>query len=198
MKIHAAAEMVAQALTPVTQRVVVAGSIRRGSRIPKDIEIVAEPVMNRDLFGRVGSPVLDELRGVLADLGRTLRGGPRYRQLTLYEGGHTLDLFLVYRPSQWGTQLAIRTGPAGLSHLAVANLRRRGMLCRAGRVLGKQPTPTSRRRTIDTPTEREFFELCGLPAVPPEHRDHLLRQLQGNQYRPARGDDAPAPFQVPA
>lgn len=100
--------------------------------------------------------------------------------------GFTHELFTADADS-WGAILAIRTGPAELSKSLVTNLLRRGMRCKEGRVWRCVPcchcqaAPPGKCRACDgtglepegavpTPTERSFFDLCGVRYLDPEDR----------------------------
>ncbi len=155
-------------LRPVVIRSKVAGSLRRRKEEVGDIELVVEPQLGvADLFGR-RAPDLEMIRGVVEQWGNLRKAGDRMIQVTNVYGreGLTVDLFLVHPPAQWGSILAIRTGPSDLSRLAVTLMRDRGFRHRAGfavDVATSEPVPT--------PTEDGFFQLVGLPCLPPARRD---------------------------
>lgn len=162
---YAIAETLVLDLAPAVARLKVAGSLRRRTAEVGDIEIVAEPrATTSDLFGTPG-PDLDAIRAVALGWGRLLRNGPRFIQVERPDGLH-IDLFLVHPPAEWGSILAIRTGPAELSKHAVQQLRRRGLVHRDGHI--------ERERgggRIPTPEEADFFAAAGLPCLPPARRN---------------------------
>jgi len=163
-------------------RIVIAGSIRRKRKEVKDIEIVALPLYQHhfDLFGGTYDTVnlldarLDQLRldqtiAQAFDAHGKPRWGERYKKIRF--GDFAIDLFTP-TPISWGYILAIRTGPASLSRRYVTPKEKGGYLplgCRVthGEVLGPDGSP------YVLPTEKDFFDLLGLPELPPEQRFKL-------------------------
>lgn len=159
------AERLAGDLAAATVRCKVAGSIRRRRARVSDIEIVAEARTRSDgLFGEP-TPDTEIVRGVVAGWGRLVKSGERYMRAELPEGLF-VDVFLVSPPAQWGSILAIRTGPWELGREAVSRLKAYGLRHVEGHVLD------AAGMVIPTPTEEAFFALCGLPCVPPSKRDY--------------------------
>lgn len=160
-----AAKLVAR-LSPLVDRIEIAGSIRRGAPIPKDIELVAVPSeIADDLWGENVRPALPEIRSVCSTLGRVTKAGDRYVQVAGVLGsGLTLDLFLVHPPAEWGTIFAIRTGPAAYSQELVTRIRGRLWRCVDGHVVN------DRGEVVPTPEEEDFFRAAQTPWVPPEAR----------------------------
>lgn len=138
---------VVELLSPVCERIEVAGSIRRKNPAPADIEIVCIPrfeqrsdVEHIGLFDDQPLPPIDvnlldeRCAELLVDgtfhgrLDKNHRAaiGSKYKRL-LYRG-FALDLFVCLPPTQYGVLLAIRTGPAGFAHAFVTN---RGQKTRA-------------------------------------------------------------------
>lgn len=155
------------------RRLVVVGSVRRGAAICHDIEIVLEPMMNADLFGGE-TPLLDPLVRELWAMGTIKKQGARYIQVVdiFGEKDVALDLFLCHPPAQWGSLVAIRTGPWQLSKLAVTRMRERGAVHQDGHA--KDPNTG---RLLPTPTEHHFFKLAGLPCVDPSQRTELAHRM---------------------
>lgn len=165
-------------------RVAVAGSIRRKRERVCDIEIVAQPTGIRSgLFGgKSVEPALHSIRTVAAQWGELSKRGDRFVQvLDLWGTGLTLDLFLVHPPAEWGTILAIRTGPAELGQRAVTRLRRLSRRCVDGHV------ETVDGDRIPTPTEAHFFGACGLRYLPPEERDSERARGPVSPWTPDEG-----------
>ena len=161
-------------LKPTVERLKAAGSLRRQQETIGDIEIVAAPFVERDLFGTHPTPVLIEVDRAMRSLGTWVKGGPRYMRITdlLGHEGLSLDLFLVHPPAEWGSILAIRTGPFDLGILAMMGLSERGYAHKDGRVVkGEEPVPT--------PTEEDFFKLAGIDCLPPNRRDAQANTLKG-------------------
>lgn len=167
-----------------------AGSLRRGEPTCGDIEIVAAPAVEqlheRDLFGDVVRTVpVDRLAarmGTLADndiVARRRRPdgklawGPYWKAFT-FEGA-PVDLYTPEH-ARLGWILALRTGPEAFARQLVVPVDRTTKDGRPGLL-----PPTIRPRDgwltrgasgerIETPTEREVFDLFGLPYPEPRER----------------------------
>jgi DNA polymerase (family 10) len=152
-------------LTPYVVRVKAAGSLRRRKATVGDIEFVVEaPMATSDLFGGQ-APAVEPIRAIAAGWGAVQKAGEKLIQVTLPQGIN-VDIYVVTPPAQWGSILAIRTGPGDLGKHAVTIMRDRGILHREGHV------ETERCGiTIPTPDEESFFWLAGLPCLPPAQRD---------------------------
>lgn len=176
MSLHDAAHLAAfcySRLERHARRLVVCGSVRRGAPICNDIEIVMEPSMNIDLFGGE-TPVLDPIIDTLVRIGTIKKQGARYIQVVdiFEEEGISLDLFLCHPPAQWGSIVAIRTGPWQLSKFAVEKMKVNGL-----RHINGHVEDASNGNLIPTPTEKHFFDCADLPFVDPEERKALAKQL---------------------
>jgi len=158
-------------ISPFLKRVEIAGSIRRKVEVVGDIEIVAVPVMNTDLFQEQATPVLDPLRLELQKIGRLVKNGNRYIRVHLTKPDVYADIFIVWPPATWGSILAIRTGPHDLGKYVVTKCRERGFIHKDGHAVKEDGTP------VATDTEEQFFALAGLECPKPEHRDHLAGQV---------------------
>lgn len=172
------AEDVAAELRPLVVRLKAGGSLRRRRPHVSDIEFVAEPRMVEvDLFGAM-APVVDPIRKRLEELGTWVKGADRMMQITDLFGrpGLKCEVYLVHPPAQWGSQLAIRTGPWELGRHAVTVMRDRGYRHDEGHAI-----EISTDRTVPTPTEEDFFALAGLPCWPPSRRDDLIARIQAGE-----------------
>jgi len=157
-------------IEPFLKRVEIAGSIRRKREFVGDIEIVAVPYMNPDLFSDEATPILDPLRLELQKLGSIVKGGNRYIRVHLTKPDQHADIFLVWPPATWGSIFAIRTGPHDLGKYVVTKMQEKGFKHSEGRAIRiDDGTP------IATDTEAQFFALAGLECPKPEHRDHLAK-----------------------
>jgi DNA polymerase/3'-5' exonuclease PolX len=134
-----------------------------------DIEIVCEPVMNADLFSEHATPVLEPLRAELVKLGRIVKGGDRYIRIHMTKPDQYADLFIVWPPAQWGSIMAIRTGPRELSSYVVTRCQEAGITHKDGHAIGSDGL------VLPTETEAQFFALAGLELPRPEHRDELAK-----------------------
>lgn len=170
---HAAA--LVERLSPACDRIEVAGSIRRRKPEVGDIEVVAIPTPDRDLFGDPAGSLLDPLLDRLAREGvlSPTRGGHYFKQFLVPAAGCKLDLFLCNRDT-WGMVFTIRTGSASFSHRLVTQRDRRtsdgqfGLMpvdCRAYNARVWRGTTV-----LETPEEADVFRVLGLDWIPPEDR----------------------------
>jgi DNA polymerase/3'-5' exonuclease PolX len=126
---------------------------------------VAQPSEVTD--GLFGEPryAIQEVRQIAEGMGPIEKGGERYIQVRdIYGSGNTLDLFLVHPPSEWGVQLAIRTGPASYSMEAVSRIRGRLWKCKDGWIRDE------RGQRVPCPDEKSFFAAAQMEWIPPEER----------------------------
>ena len=106
----------------------------------------------------------DYLRGAPCTF---IKNGPRYKQIQLPEGIN-LDLFIVQPPAQWGVIYLIRTGSAEFSHRFVTPRKHGGLL--PSHLCVKDGAIWSNNHIIETPQERDVFDLAGVPWIEPEKR----------------------------
>lgn len=185
-------------LSPACERLIIAGSIRRGIQYVGDVEILAIPKFETrpvpDLFSSATESVnlLDELTlqlradGVLQDRpdknGRPAWGS-KFKRARFQD--FPLDLFVCLDPMQWGALCVIRTGPAGYSHQLVTPKGRKFKeygtdrwrtgqmpedMCEHDYRLWKLDEHGKRTEAIPTPTEADYFKALGLEYVKPEDR----------------------------
>lgn len=172
LRAQVAATAVLEALAPVCRRVAVAGSVRRLKPYVGDVEIVAEPEREEDLFGGgEGSPILKPIRAVLASFSTGPHGGGtrKLKGHNVCGTGVPVELYLVHPPAAFGSLLTIRTGPRDFSQWCMNRLRWRGYRQRNGYVVHKS---NGARAPADT--EAEFFALMGLPVLAPEKRGQVV------------------------
>lgn len=168
------------------ERIEVAGSIRRLSPSPGDIELVVVPKLvpaQNDLFGEVSEErnlLLAELNMLVnlrmlskrASADGKLCWGPRH-QRALYKGV-PVDVFQVLPPAQWGAIMAIRTGPAEFARRLVTKRSMGGFMPENMRVtLGAlwREGEDGDYAQLETPTEDDFFQAIGYADYPkPEDR----------------------------
>lgn len=173
-----------------TQRLVVAGSIRRRLALVGDIEIVAAPKLiatdQADMFGNpVGNGLVDLLHDRLERLveegriqkrtrsdGRTF-WGPAAKFLTF--DGAPIDLFTP-DADRFAWILAIRTGPADFSNALVTpvgvktHTGRRGLLPEIYKSREGWLTWRTSGERIKTTDERRLFEILGIAWKEPWER----------------------------
>ena len=173
---EAIAETIVETLSPVCERIEIAGSIRRRKKDVADVEIVCIPRMRAD--GLFGDGSIDQLRqlcdGLLAsgrmahrrDVNGRRSYGDKFKRL-LFDG-LPLDLFSVLDPNQWGVILAIRTGPAEYSHKFVTPVVQGGSMPKGMRVEGgwlwRGGSP------VNCPEESDFFREIGVVHIEPAKR----------------------------
>lgn len=111
-------------LQPFTDKLNIAGSIRREKPEVKDIEIVCLPRYfdsQPDMFGGTATKVIsDNYVKAVASLGKVIKGKPtgRYMQIELPQRIN-LDLFMPV-PEDYIRQYVIRTGSADYVHHTIA------------------------------------------------------------------------------
>lgn len=170
-------------LAPCVARLELAGSLRRGAERVGDVEFVATPVTERDFFGNSTALVLHPLRKTLRGIGTWVKGGTRMMQIrdVLGREGFKLEVYLVSPPAEWGSILAIRTGPKDLSAACVSRMLPRGLSHSKGRVVLRETG-----ETLPTPREEDFFRYADVPFVAPEEREDLARTILADRLSPPR------------
>lgn len=175
-------------LAPTCERLVIAGSIRRRTPHPGDIEIVCEPVKaGPPVFGQKGPPP-EPLTVKLAELCARAehadtylipwgKDGQRYKCYMVRhpQGGCQLDLFISRPPMQWGWLLVLRTGPADFTHWLVTPQSAGGALPEGmkfddGQLWRDADHPFTGGELVPTPTEEDVFAALGLAYRPPHQR----------------------------
>jgi DNA polymerase/3'-5' exonuclease PolX len=193
----AAAQELARMLRHTTQRLEVAGSIRRGKAEVGDIDLVALALPGDPL-----SALIDELeRGGVVSKGLNKNGDPiswsgrPCRHKALVWGEWTVNVFIVQPDRQWGPTLLIRTGPGeGNEALVTASGQRS-----PNGVAGVMP-PGMRwldgaiwRETadgwvkLDTAEEVDVYAALDLPWLRPDLRTaaEYQRWARARAHRPA-------------
>lgn len=159
-------------LAPGCYRLEVAGSLRRRKPDIGDIEFVAIPRFEDNLFGEPGHSSLDFYieRMLASALIECVKGGEKYKQFRVPSYHCNLDLFIV-QPETWGVIFTLRTGPKEFSHRLVTP-RRQGGFCPAHLRfdVGRIWTRTSPAQALDTPEEADVFRVLGLSWVEPRER----------------------------
>lgn len=168
------AKNVAAELEGAVARSKCVGSLRRKRREVGDIEFVVEPHYQEDLVGD-RYPIIDSIQVVLEEVGTWVKGKHRMMQVSDLFGveGVQLDLYIVLEPAQWGSIVAIRTGPAELGKHVMWKMRDFGFRHRQGHA---ERIETG--EIVPTPEEEDFFALANVPCVAPAKRDALLQSLQ--------------------
>jgi DNA polymerase/3'-5' exonuclease PolX len=157
-------------LSPACHRIEVAGSLRRMKPMVRDIELVAIPKMDIDLFGNpLETSYIDS---ILDDKPVTFhKKGRKYWQFSFvgtsgYE--YTVDLFLQPDPATWAVNYLLRTGSSDFSHRMVTaksfgGHKPDGYEVRDARVW-------SDGVALDLADEQDIFDLWGMEFVKPKDR----------------------------
>ena len=138
-------------IQPFCSRVEIAGSVRRGKREVKDVEICAIP---RDLF---------ELKTFM-DKQRCLRGKFPSKYSQIIYSDEKIDIYLCSKDN-WGNIFLIRTGDwefskwiMGVKTRQVGLRQRDGYLWRGN-------------ERLSCPEERDFFSRLGMAYIEPRDRN---------------------------
>lgn len=159
------AEELLTALDSVTERIVVAGSIRRHNPHPNDIELVCIPksAPQYDLFQNVVGTDRDPGFISFVNSLEKIKGEPTGKYTQRRFRGEIVDIFMVTKEN-WGSQLVIRSGPADFSHNLMIAINKRGLEHRDG-YLWKDD------KMIPVREEKELFDILGFPYLEPWERN---------------------------
>lgn len=181
---------------PYCKRFAFAGGLRRRTSDVTDIDLVIDPITlvrnkplplfpDHETQGEEADLVFEQLEVLkskgLFQPGKGYADGFKNCKLILPEG-IKLDISAVRYPAQWGVILALRSGPAEFSHWLVTNEDRGGplpddLIVQEGAVghwildfNADGQTKRVRSSLIETPEERDFFDLLQLPFIEPQLR----------------------------
>lgn len=170
-------ELVA-ALAPRCEQICIAGSLRRGKAEVGDIEVLYVPRLGLvrspgELFPKPGSLANELLEQWLTQevlLKRPNKNGvtawgPLNKLAKHSASGINVDLFATTR-EHWFVSLVVRTGSAELNTHLAASARKHGIELHAYGVIER----TATGEQIIPASEREVFELCGVPYREPALR----------------------------
>lgn len=177
-----AAELI-ELFNPVTERIEIAGSVRRGKPMCSDIEVVLIGKRSLDLFGQpsAGPTQLDLFCDDLRSQHRlterrdkngnpTWGYGARYAwYVPVWDDPRepvAVDLFGT-DPDRWGVTMVIRTGPASFSQRLVTR-GGDGWMPFGMRIEGGWLWDGSRK--VPTPEEDDVFRAINRPYIAPEER----------------------------
>lgn len=169
-QMRAIADSLVERLRPACHRIEIAGSLRRQRPMVGDIEIVAIPRLDTDLFGV--SLFTGDLDRLLAQWPiEMVKNGPKYKQFSFASTAgrrYTADLFLQPDPATWGVNFLLRTGAAEFSHRMVTpkwsgGWKPEGLEVRDARVWRGD-------EVLDTFEEEQVFELWNMDFIRPEER----------------------------
>lgn len=171
-QVRAVAEKLLEKLRPTCERLEIAGSLRRKKAMVGDIEIVAVPKLQRNLFGE--ETYLSEVDVLLLRWGvQLVLNGHKQKQFileTTKRERYQVDLFLQPDPATWGCNFLIRTGSADFTKWMVTQKSVRGACPNEFYVAGARVFTVKSTEPLDTPEEDDVFRLWGLDFIPPEER----------------------------
>ena len=163
-------------LSPVTSRLIVAGSLRRGKTEVGDVEILYVPkfeTRTEDMFSTrrvdIAGECLDAMltRGDISkrpSVRGTFAWGAQ-NKLALHRSGVPVDFFATTE-EKWWVSLVIRTGGLAMNMELTTGAQRLG---RSLNAYGSGVT-CSDGTVIQATSEEHVFELCGVKYRPPEVR----------------------------
>lgn len=188
------AERVARDVSPLVERIEIAGSLRRKKPEVHDIELVVVPKFRYvpGLFSGVNfpdepAPKINLFNECIHDAFPFLfsKDGDRMKQITLPEGIN-LEFYIVLPPAQWGVIFAIRTGCADFSRWMVT-ARRYGGACPSFLKVHDGGLYDG-AKLLETPEEKDFFNELMITWIDPEARigpraDAILTEAQQRRCR---------------
>lgn len=162
------AQTLVERLRPFCQRIEIAGSLRRKRPQIGDIEIVAIPHYQTDMWGNLCPDKETPLDRFLTQSPAMVlhKNGAKYKSFA--QSSHKIDLFLTL-PSNWGNIFAIRTGSSDFSRWLVTPVSWAGAMPIGMRQ--KDGYLWRGETRIDCPEESDLFAALGLPFIPLEDRD---------------------------
>jgi DNA polymerase/3'-5' exonuclease PolX len=190
---HTLAEAIVGKLLPFSDRVHIAGSIRREKPEVKDIEVICQPhyvdgAQASFFTDTVAEKVISQnYVQVVKSLGKVIKGKPdgRYMQIELPQRIN-LDLFMP-DPDDYFRQYAIRTGSSDYAYETIAKGWLRKGWCGSdvglrrisdcvevhGAVINKRIWRCVKPKAEKPPvwkSEKEFFDWLGVPYIMPKLR----------------------------
>lgn len=158
-------------LAPACTRIEIAGSLRRMRPMVGDIELVAIPKMDIDLFGNPleTSHIDSILDGKPVEFHKR---GRKYWQFS-FDGTsgnrYVVDLFLQPDPRTWPVNFLLRTGSAEFSHRMVTAKSQGGYKPDGYEV--RKARVWQAGKALELAEEAEIFELWGMAYVEPRDRN---------------------------
>ena len=164
---RAIAEKLITDLIPYTEKIEVAGSVRRGNvRDMGSIDLVAisKVDMQPDVFMQLQPAGRDRLFRHIRNAYDVTQGGRDGQKQVMFNVCENIAVTVsLATPETWGYILALRTGPAGLSRALVIKLKKAGYEPEGGRLLKD-------RKMVPVPVEQNLFAMAGVRYVNPAMR----------------------------
>jgi len=144
------AESVKKKIAPYSKRIEIAGSIRRKTPSPNDIDIVVIP--GKDM---------QKLKDTITSLGEKIAGGEK--RIDLVVDGVKVNIYFA-EPENWGAMLLRWTGPFGGNIGLSVKAKKKGWK------LSQYGLTDENGNLIASKTEEEIYNALDLPWKPPELR----------------------------
>lgn len=169
---RSAASVVCSIFGPACHRIEVAGSLRRMKPQVRDIEIVAIPKPDIDLFGNaLDTNQIDYVLQSWPAVSGVIKSGAKYKQFKFIGSTgseYVVDLFLQPDPLTWPVNFLLRTGSAEFSHKMVTPQSRGGF--KPDHLEIREARVWDGGTALELKEEEEIFELWGMNYVKPRDR----------------------------
>lgn len=152
-EVEPVAQRVLAALTPHAERIALCGSLRRGSKMVGDIDIV--------VVGCDPDPIMEKLGYPRVEVGPGFAGPRRVYDASPY----AIDIWKM-KPDQFGAACMYTTGPCVLNVIQRRWARYKGITLT---VYGLRKDGA----IIPTETEEDCYRILGWPYLRPEERNRL-------------------------
>ncbi len=169
-------------LSSYTPNAMIGGSIRRRKPEVKDIEIICQPRISQkqDSSKLVGTKRWNQLHSELnwlreqniIDSNRPRKNKAKSpfgeRTYLINYKGTPVDVFAIFHPADWWTQVVIRTGSEKFNIWMVTTSKtRKKVHFEDGRMVDYSE---GMGRILAPYNEQQVFELCGIEYIEPENR----------------------------
>lgn len=169
-------------LSSYTPNAMIGGSIRRRKLEVKDIEIICQPRISeiKDPSKLMGLKRWNQLHSELKwlqeqkiiDSNRPRKNKARSpfgeRTYLINYKGTPVDIFAIFPPADWWTQVVIRTGGKEFNKWMVTTSKdRKKVFFEDGRMVDYSE---GMGRILEPYNEEQVFELCGIEYIQPENR----------------------------
>lgn len=154
-------------LAPYTEKIEVAGGIRRGNTknlTTIDIVAISKMDMQPDIFMQMQPAGRNILFRHIRKAYDVQEGGKDSQKQIMFKVLDTIAVRVsLATPETWGYILALKTGPPGLSKALVIKLKKAGYEPAEGRLLRD-------RKMVPVPIEQTMFRMAGVRYVTPGMR----------------------------
>jgi len=173
-------------LSSYTPNAMIGGSIRRRKLEVKDIEIICQPRISKikDQSKLMGLKRWNQLHSELnwlrdqhiIDSNRPRKNKAKSpfgeRTYLINYKGTPIDVFAIFEPADWWTQVVIRTGSEKFNIWLVSTCKERAKVrFVAGHIVELSPPDLPGiEKPIKPEFERDVFTICGIEYIEPENR----------------------------